>query len=213
MKIFAVGDIHGLYDRLAELIDIIPINDDDLLIFLGDYIDRGPDSKKVIDFLINLKKDRKEKSTVFLKGNHEIMFLDYIDGKNIELFFYNGGVETIKSYTENGKFFVPDEHIEFYKSLLPLYETESYVFVHGGLRPGVAIDKQTEEDIFWIRGDFIFSDYNFGKKVIFGHTPSKTFLPYFDKYKIGIDTGAVYGGVLSAIMLPDEKIFSVWGGN
>lgn len=209
MKIFAIGDIHGLYDKLTNLIYTLPINDDDLLIFLGDYIDRGPDSKKVVDFLIDLKKSRKEELTVFLKGNHEVMFLDYIQGKNIELFFYNGGGETIKNYTENGRFSVPDEHIQFYKSLLPLYETDNYVFVHGGLKPGVAIKNQSEEDLFWIRGDFIFSDYNFGKKIIYGHTPSKTFLPYFDKYKIGIDTGAIYGGVLSAIMLPDEKIFSV----
>lgn len=209
MKIFAVGDIHGLYESLRKLIDTIPIKDDDLLIFLGDYIDRGPDSKKVVDFLINLRKERKSQLTVFLKGNHEVMFLDYLQGKNIELFFYNGGGETIKSYTENGKLVVPDEHIQFYKSLLPLYQTDDYIFVHGGLKPGLAIENQSEEDLFWIRGDFIFSDYNFGKKVIFGHTPSKTFLPYFDKYKIGIDTGAIYGGVLSAIMLPDEKIFSV----
>lgn len=209
MKIFAVGDIHGLLDKLKMLIDSLPIKKNDLLIFLGDYIDRGPNSKEVVDFLINLKKERDEKLTIFLKGNHESMFLDYLEGRNIETFFYNGGRETIKSYSQDGVFSVPLEHMNFFKNLLPFYQTENYIFVHAGLRPGVAIDNQVEEDLCWIRSDFIFSDYNFGKKVIFGHTPSKTFMPYFDKYKIGIDTGAIYGGFLSAIMLPDEKIFSI----
>ncbi len=209
MKIFAVGDIHGLYGKLKDLIEMLPLENKDLLIFLGDYIDRGFENKKVIDFLIDLKKKREEGTTIFLKGNHEKMFLDYIDGKNIELFFYNGGRETVKSYSERGDFFVPEEHLNFFKNLLPYYETESYIFVHAGLKPGISIENQSEDDMCWIRGDFIFSEYNFGKKVIFGHTPSKTFMPYFDKYKVGIDTGAIYGGFLSAIMLPEEKIFSV----
>ncbi|MCX7990629.1 MAG: serine/threonine protein phosphatase [Proteobacteria bacterium] len=209
MRIFAVGDIHGLCEKLMELINKIPLEDEDLLIFLGDYIDRGDENKKVIDYLIQLKKNRRDGLTVFLKGNHEVMFLDYLQGRNIELFFYNGGRETVKDYTSNGELFIPEDHLDFFKNLLPYYETESYIFVHGGLKPGVSLDNQSEDDLFWIRGDFIFSDYNFGKKIIFGHTPSKTFMPYYDKYKIGIDTGAIYGGTLSAIMLPDEKIFSV----
>lgn len=208
MKIFAIGDIHGLFDRLLDLITKIPLEKDDILVFLGDYIDRGPDSKKVIDYLIKLREKRGGDLTIFLKGNHEIMFLDFLDGKNIDLFYYNGGRKTIESYSIGGEFFLPEEHLKFFKELLPYYETNDYIFVHAGLRPSISIESQKEEDLYWIRGDFIFSDYNFGKKVIFGHTPTKSFLPYFDKYKIGVDTGAVYGGLLTAIMLPDEKIFT-----
>ncbi len=208
MSIFAVGDIHGLYDRLVALIDKLPLKDTDLLVFLGDYIDRGEDSKKVIDFLIRLKKNRNEDLTVFLKGNHEALFLDFLSGKNQDIFFLNGGRKTVESYTVNGSFYLPDDHLNFFKSLLLYYETDDYIFVHAGLKPAVALEYQNEEDLLWIRGDFIFSDYNFGKKVIFGHTPMKSLMPYFDRNKIGIDTGAVYGGFLSAIMLPEETIFT-----
>ncbi len=208
MNVFAVGDIHGLYNRLVELINKLPLKDKDLIVFLGDYIDRGEDSKNVIDFLIKLRAERPKDHTIFLKGNHEALFLDYLNGKNEEIFFINGGRKTIESYSVNGRFYLPDEHLMFFKQLLPYYETENYIFVHAGLKPGVSITCQREEDLLWIRGEFIFSDFNFGKRVIFGHTSMKSFMPYFDKNKIGIDTGAVYGGVLTAIMLPEEKIFN-----
>jgi len=206
MRIFAVGDIHGCYQKLEELLSKLPLNDDDTLVFLGDYIDRGPDSKKVIDRVIDLKAKRGEK-TICLMGNHERMFLDYLQGKNRELFLLNGGEATLQQYDKNGVLSIPDTHLSFFHSLKNIYVTDNYVFVHAGLKPGVSIDCQQEEDLLWIRGEFIFNDFDFKKKVIFGHTPMKSHQPFFDKNKIGIDTGAVYGGFLTAIELPEEKIY------
>ncbi len=206
MRLYAVGDIHGCYDKLKSLLSKLPLSDEDLLIFLGDYIDRGPDSRKVIDYLLELKMNRQDK-VIFLKGNHEKMFLDYLNGKNKELFLLNGGQSTIEQYEEEGVLKIPDAHLDFFHSLKTIYVTEKYVFVHAGLKPAVSIDWQQDDDLLWIRGDFIFSDFDFKKKVIFGHTPMKSFQPFFDKNKIGIDTGAVYGGFLTAIQLPEEKIY------
>lgn len=206
MAIFAIGDIHGCYNKLKKMLSILPYKEDDVLVFLGDYIDRGPESRNVVDAVIDLKRKRRDK-VVCLMGNHERMLLDYLDGKNRELFLLNGGNATLKQYEKDGVIDIPEEHIRFFRSLKQIYITQSYVFVHAGVMPGVALDCQKEEDLLWIRGDFIFSDFDFKKKVIFGHTPMKSYQPFFDKNKIGIDTGAVYGGFLTAIELPSEKVY------
>lgn len=206
MSIFAIGDIHGCFDKLKELFSVLPCFDNDTIVFLGDYIDRGPDSRKVVEFVIDLKRKRGDR-TVCLMGNHERMLLDYLEGRNRELFLLNGGKATIEQYERNGVIDIPDEHLSFFRSLKQIYITEDYVFVHAGVMPGISLDCQKEEDLLWIRGDFLFSDFDFKKKIIFGHTPMKSHQPYFDKNKIGIDTGAVYGGFLTAIQLPEEKIY------
>lgn len=207
MRYFAVGDIHGCYDKLAKLLEIIPYQDDDVIVFLGDYIDRGSESRKVVEYLIDFRQSREVDKTIFLSGNHEKMLLDYLSGRNRELFLLNGGEATINQYLKNGIIEIPDKHLNFFETLKNIYISENYIFVHAGLMPGVAIENQREEDLLWIRGDFIFSEFDFKKKVIFGHTPMKSHQPFFDKYKIGIDTGAVYGGFLTAIELPLEKIY------
>lgn len=209
MRIFAVGDIHGCYDKLLELLGKMPCQSKDTIVFLGDYIDRGEDNKKVVEYLIKLKAGRSEGETIFLKGNHEKMFLDYLKGKRSEEFLQNGGGMTLKSYTVRDSIEIPDSHMKFFNNLRLYYETEDYIFVHAGLAPAVSLPYQREEDLLWIRGEFVFSGFRFGKKVIFGHTATKDFLPFFDTNKIGIDTGAVYGGYLTAIQLPEEKIYQV----
>jgi serine/threonine protein phosphatase 1 len=126
---------------------------------------------------------------------------------------HNGGMSTIISYgfTPGGKkhFNIPDEHMEFFTTLQPYYVKDKYIFAHAGLRPGISMDKQDIDDLLWIRYEFINSRYDFGKTVIFGHTPLSFTAPLIDENKIGIDTGAVYGGKLTCIELPEKKIYQV----
>lgn len=212
-KIFAIGDIHGCLEKLQELLAEIDIDrDHDSLVFIGDYIDRGAHSRDVIDYLIRLPGDYKH--VYFLQGNHEQMFLNYLDGVNEGLYLGNGGRATLDAYgmlnTDDPharKAKLPPEHLAFFQSLLPYYETDQYVFVHAGLRPEVPLAQQAIDDLLWIRYEFIHNESDFGKTVIFGHTPMRDLM--MTENKIGIDTGAVYGGKLTCVELPAMKIYQV----
>jgi serine/threonine protein phosphatase 1 len=207
-KIFAIGDIHGCYDRLKALMEKIPIDcSRDTLVFIGDYIDRGPHSVEVVDYLIQLKNRFPE--VIFLKGNHEDMLDKFLNGVDRLTYLLNGGQQTLDSYLTKpvgSKFLpIPPDHMEFFKSLREFYETEEFIFVHAGLRPRVPLESQKTEDLLWIRDKFVSTKYDFGKRVIFGHTPLKK--PLVEPNKIGIDTGAVYGNALTCIQLPDLVFF------
>jgi serine/threonine protein phosphatase 1 len=205
-KIFAVGDIHGCTIKLEKLISGIAIDDqDDTVVFLGDYIDRGQDSRGVVEFIINFQKG---KNNVFcLTGNHEELFMNYLKyGNDINTFYSNGGHSTLLSYSFPRLIDdIPESHQKYFASLLPYYETESYIFVHAGLKPHVPFNRQELNDMLWIRDEFINSSCDFGKTVVFGHTPFPR--PLIDINKIGIDTGAVYGGKLTCVELPEKKIY------
>ena len=208
-KLFAIGDIHGSFDQLQDLMQKIPIDfATDTLIFIGDYIDRGPGSVEVVDYLLDLKKRVPE--IIFLKGNHEDMLEKYLDGTDRFTYLLNGGQNTLDSYLSKtdrkDSFPIPTDHLEFFKSLRLYYETEAYIFVHAGLRPKVPLASQDSEDLLWIRDKFIYSKYYFGKPVVFGHTPLEK--PLVERNKIGIDTGAVYGNALTCVQLPDILFFT-----
>lgn len=213
MNIYAIGDIHGNLDLLERLLEqIAPDLDRDQLIFMGDYIDRGPRSQGVVDYVLRLKNLAPPEQVVCLKGNHEAMFLNFLQGRDVELFLYNGGLITIRDYWGEDwekleKLVLPLDHRRFFEALPLYYETPDYIFVHGGLHPGVPLTEQGEEDLLWIRGDFIASMEDFGKKVIFGHTPFRQ--PLVMPNKIGIDTGAAYGNRLTCLKLPAEEFISV----
>ncbi len=208
-RIFAIGDVHGCYERLGILLKKLHIKEDDVLLFLGDYIDRGENSKKVVDKVISLKSQH---NTITLLGNHEKMLLDVLQKNlSIETWLFNGGETTllsygIKTYNVSSNLF-PPEHIQFFKNLVLYYETDRYIFVHAGLKPNVALEEQSIDDLVWIRDEFIYSDCDFGKIIVFGHTPLAE--PLFMKNKIGIDTGAVYGGKLTCLVLPEQQIVQV----
>ncbi|MBN2444084.1 MAG: serine/threonine protein phosphatase [Spirochaetales bacterium] len=205
-KTYIIGDIHGCLGMLRRLIKKIDWQQDcDALIFLGDYIDRGEDSKGVIDFLIELS--RKSDHVRFLMGNHEGLFLDYLENGETEAFLFNGGLSTLNSYRHLHKTGIPSDHISFLKSLEIMVELDDYYIVHAGLRPGVGMGEQSLDDILWIRDKFIFSEHCFGKKVIFGHTPFKN--PLVMDNKIGLDTGAVFGNRLTCLEIPAMKFHSV----
>ncbi len=209
-KMFAIGDIHGCLDKLKALfarIDFEPKRD--RIVFLGDYIDRGPSSFGVIEFLLDLRK--KCPRAVFLSGNHEKMLEEFLSGKDRTTFLANGGDRTIESYRQNAligqESVFPEEHLEFFRSLVPYYETDHFIFVHAGLKEGVELRRQHPHDLFWSRDRFIYSDYDFGKIVVFGHTPFPQ--PFIARNKIGIDTGAVYGNRLTGVELTELEFFSV----
>jgi len=208
-KFFAIGDIHGNLSHLERLMEEIKPSlspQRDTLVFLGDYIDRGPDSKGVVDFILQLRTELPHLRC--LKGNHEAMFLEWLlNGKDYDLYLYNGGGATIRSYSQHGEFTLPQEHLDFFTSLLLYYETEQYLFVHAGLRGGIPLEDQDPHDLIWIRDEFILSPHDFGKMVVFGHTPLQRV--FRAPNKIGIDTGAVYGGKLTCLELPAQKLYSV----
>jgi serine/threonine protein phosphatase 1 len=211
-RILAVGDIHGCNHQLNLLLDRIGIDPrEDTLIFLGDYLDRGPDARGVIDTLLDLKQ--KCQNLICLQGNHESMFLNYyLRGQDEELFLFNSGRCTLDSYgitlaDARAGIGYPEHHLDFLVSLPLFHETEEFLFVHAGLRPGIPIAQQSPEDLLWIRSEFIDSRWNFGKTIVFGHTPLHE--PLLKRKKIGIDTGAVYGGRLTCIELPARTIYQV----
>lgn len=207
-RIFAIGDIHGCHDQLLDLLDRIPIDwTGDQLVFMGDYIDRGPKSFEVVDHLIGLQAQHPR--IVFLKGNHEQMLMDYLSGKDRMTYLYNGGQQTLESYLKHAgpaaKYPIPDAHLRFFESLALFHEAENFIFVHAGLRQNVPMDQQGPEDLLWIRDKFIYTTQSFGKRVVFGHTPFDE--PLVEPNKIGIDTGAVFGNKLTCLQLPEEKFF------
>jgi serine/threonine protein phosphatase 1 len=209
--IYAIGDIHGHLDSLERLMEKIkPDLEKDQLVFMGDYIDRGPHSKGVVDYVLRLRNTAPPHNVVCLKGNHEAMFLNFLQGEDMELFLFNGGLSTIKDYwgrrwKDLEKLVLPPDHDKFFRELKLYYETPDYIFVHGGLKPGVPLKEQDEEDLLWIRGEFITAMDDFGRKVVFGHTPFRQ--PLVLPNKIGIDTGAVYGNFLTCLKLPQEQFF------
>jgi len=209
-KIFIVGDVHGCLKLLLKMMDKIDWRPDtDRLIFLGDFVDRGEDSRGVIEFVLELSS--RSPMVECILGNHESILLDFISGRDPATFFLNGGTATLNSYRlcqpQFGDLLIPSEHVRFMKSLRKWIELDRYYIVHAGFRPGVEIENQSMEDLLWIRDHFIFSDYDFGKKVIFGHTPFSQ--PLIMANKIGLDTGAVYGNKLTCLELPSFKFHFV----
>jgi serine/threonine protein phosphatase 1 len=173
------------------------------VVFIGDYIDRGPQSREVVDHLLGLPH-----RCVFLLGNHEKMLLDYLDGKDEGLFLPNGGLATIQSYGGHVAN-IPPAHLRFFRDLKPMYDTANYLFVHAGIRPLVPLERQREEDLVWIRQEFFQFIGRFPKPIVFGHTPLRQVLMAADR--IGIDTGCVYGGKLTCLRLPDRQVIQVPG--
>jgi serine/threonine protein phosphatase 1 len=224
--LYAVGDIHGESEALDALLGKLPLVDGDRLVFLGDYIDRGPDSKGVVDRLLVVAK---QWPCVFLLGNHESMFLDFLGWRSPsyfggDAFLANGGGRTLASYgyfssdaPSPKRFRLPKDHQTFYRALRLWHVEGDYAFVHAGLGReqlllgdlDYALRRARPEDLLWNRttGDL---PHAFGTTLVYGHTPQPDFgVRWNTPFSIGIDTGAVYGGRLTALRLPDETIFQV----
>ncbi|MCX5864717.1 MAG: metallophosphoesterase [Deltaproteobacteria bacterium] len=207
-RIFAIGDIHGCAAKLELLLNRLPFDrTHDTLVFLGDYLDRGPDARGVLDQLCRLRADGVR--IIPLMGNHEYLLLEYHRSADQALLPYlrRLGLEnTLESYggaslsalTSLG--FMPKEHRDFLVALRPYWETEEYIFVHAGLRHDQPLAEQDISDLCEVREPFLSQERDYGKRVIFGHTPFAT--PLLTPFRTGIDTGAVYGNLLTAVELP-----------
>jgi serine/threonine protein phosphatase 1 len=215
MGLIAIGDIHGCAGTLDVLLDRIDPSSDDHLLFIGDYIDRGPDSKGVIDRLLELQD---EVECTFLRGNHESLMLGYLDAGAFNLWRVNGGVSTLQSYIENGfsEIDIPEDHAEFVRNTKLYYETDDYFFVHAGLRPDLSVqenlEQEDEEVYLWERSHLEADELAWEKTVVCGHTPQPD--PIDEDKLILIDTGCVYHtepgmGRLTAVRLPEREFITV----
>jgi serine/threonine protein phosphatase 1 len=224
--LYAIGDIHGEDAKLEELLQTLPLRDGDRFVFLGDYIDRGPDAFRVIERLVELQRDWP---CVFLLGNHESMLLDFLGWTDEayfggDAFLMNGGDRTLASYgyfdresPDRETFRLPKQHEDFLLSLRLHYTDGDYVFVHAGLGRAelresdihYALRRSKPEDLLWNRTTCDVP-HSLKVTIVYGHTPSEDFgVRWNQPFSIGIDTAAVFGGLLTALRLPDETLFQV----
>lgn len=217
--IYAIGDVHGCLDELKALQARIVEDGAEypgrkLMVLLGDYVDRGPQSAAVIDFLTARPPENFER--ICLCGNHEAMMLNYIDTLKDESWLKFGGVDTLSSYGISAQSFlskparqqaqvleahIPEDHVTWLDQLPVMLTVPGYIFVHAGVRPGVSLADQTDRDLLWIRDDFLGSDVvqPDGAVVVHGHTPTSRAI--IDHRHIDVDTAAYSSGVLTAVRL------------
>jgi serine/threonine protein phosphatase 1 len=224
LAIYAIGDIHGRADLLKQTFTLIEEDirltrpERIIQVLLGDYVDRGPASRETIDLLV---ERRRSHDTVFLRGNHEAMLLHILDAPddipNLRSF---GLLATIRSYGVNASLnpdraeekklidqlrqIFPREHYEFLQSLKKSFACGEYFFAHAGVRPRVPLDAQDENDLIWIREEFLDFTGDFGKYVVHGHTP----VPKFDirRNRMNIDTGAYATDNLTTVKLFESEV-------
>lgn len=213
---WVVGDVHGCYEQLGKIynrINGVECSYDEPLraVFIGDYIDRGPQSKDCVEFLMMLTD--KFKNIICLRGNHEQMLLDAWDGVHFNpgLWLQNGGGDTLISYgmkpgqsIDEWKNYIPQSHIDWIRNLPLQHEDEDHIYVHAGLVPPDKVWMEPYDERLWVRDQFISSDHDFGKKVIFGHTIMPELL--VRNNKIGIDTGCFATGKLTAVKVENGQI-------
>lgn len=217
MRTIVIGDIHGCYEELKQLIVDLKDNreynkDTDRLIFLGDYIDRGKDSRKVIEYIKELQEENN--NVIALMGNHEKMCIDFM-ARSYDGWLYNGYIPTIDSY---GSYKELEKDIGWMRSLPLYYEDENFIYVHAGINPNKPLEQNSEFELLWQREDFIYNRTKINKTVIFGHTPSQLMTDSDKPYKtsaghIGIDTGCVFGGYLTALIIKDGDVAKFYQQN
>jgi len=213
-RILCIGDIHGCANTLKSLINKINLTQEDTLVFLGDYVDRGDKVFEVVDFLVELDK---KYTCIFIKGNHDHMWINYLKNKSrmeeINTFFFNGGQSTLDSYCM--KVFgekkhnilwdeIPESHQRFFENLKTIETLEEFVFVHAGINPDFPLEEQQEHDLLWIRGNFLYYPEIIlkGKTIVHGHTPMDTYelIKYnLHEDRMNLDSGCVFGLNLTCV--------------
>jgi serine/threonine protein phosphatase 1 len=222
-RIYAIGDIHGRLDLLDTLIGKIDADlksaptPEPLTVTLGDYIDRGPNSRGVLE---RLAQNPFSMPYVALKGNHEELLTTFLDDPSIlDKWRRLGGLETLHSYgvpvsqlmvgtgfdeaAARLRAALPEAHLKFVSSLKLSASSSAHFFCHAGIRPGIPLDRQSADDLLWIRQEFLNSKINFGKRVVHGHTPTER--PEVLPNRINIDTGAYATGRLTCLVLEGDQ--------
>lgn len=230
--LYAIGDIHGQLAELHRILDLIESDGgaDAQIVFLGDYTDRGPDSRGVLDVLV--EGQARGRNWTFLKGNHDRMFEWFMQDPlrddpylMVELYWLHqrlGGDTTMSSYNVNASgrrrkkdihaealAEVPQSHLDFLKGLKLSHQTDALFFAHAGIRPGVALDNQTEEDLLWIRREFHDHAAPHPKLIVHGHTPVDHATHYGNR--VNLDTGAGYGKPLTAAVFEGAACWTLKG--
>ncbi|HEX3700167.1 MAG TPA: metallophosphoesterase family protein [Phenylobacterium sp.] len=227
--VYAIGDLHGCYELMKDVLALLAADSAGragdrrpIVIFLGDYVDRGPHSAKVMEALVWLKR-RTDLEIHFLKGNHEQALLAFLDEPERGAPWISfGGSETLLSYgvappspDDDAEAYLrardelmermPASHLRLLQQLEAMVVVGDYAFVHAGVRPGVPLDAQEENDLLWIRRGFVDQPGPFGKIIVHGHTWLSE-RPQLTEHRLGLDTGAYATGVLSAARLEDREV-------
>jgi serine/threonine protein phosphatase 1 len=205
---YAIGDIHGSLDKLDSLIrrcEEHAAGRPRTLLFLGDFIDRGADSAGVVRRLVTLQSEQPER-IVTLMGNHEAMALGVLAGRlPPDLWLTQGGAETLDSYGVSQVRDLPREHLAFIRGLRLSHDDGRRFFVHAGIDPEKPLDAQDEADLLWIREPFLTDRGDYGRLIVHGHTPLESGLPDLRRNRLNLDTGAVFGGPLTAAVFDQEQ--------
>lgn len=197
---YAIGDIHGSLRKLRVLIEQCEQHAAGAamtIVLLGDYIDRGPQSSGVIQYLIDLQS--RPRDVVALKGNHEGMALDVIDRRApVDHWLAQGGAQTLGSYRAANVRELPPVHVDWLRSLRLTYDDGRRLFVHAGIDPQRPLGAQRQHDLLWIREPFLSDERDYGRLVVHGHTPLEAGMPELRSNRLNLDTAAVFGGPLTA---------------
>jgi serine/threonine protein phosphatase 1 len=208
MLTYAIGDIHGSCGKLRALLDHCRKHRGTAeyrVVFLGDYIDRGPNSREVVDLLIDTQSQAPDHA-ICLMGNHEDMLLSAVNDGDHELWLANGGATTLASYGVGRADAIPLTHLEWFHSLPLATADEKRFFVHAGVRPGVPLKQQREFDLLWIREPFLSDPRDHGLYVVHGHTPIRSGMPELRRNRLNLDTGAYFGGPLTAAVFDETMV-------
>lgn len=209
--IFAIGDVHGCSRKLESLVtacESVSAGRQARFILIGDYVDRGPDAKGVIEYLTE-QQVRDPLRFICLRGNHDQMLIAAADPERSDSelinWWANGGEQTLDSYGVEDPSELPEEHLAWLRNLPVKLSDGKRVFVHAGVRPGIPVAEQNEHDLLWIREPFLSSQSDHGEFVVHGHTPTKTGLRDLRRNRLNLDTGACFGRRLTAAMFSDRQ--------
>jgi serine/threonine protein phosphatase 1 len=209
IRTYAIGDVHGCLDRLQRLVEVCERDagsERSKFVMLGDYIDRGSDSRGVIEFLMTLQRSSPDE-IVCLRGNHEDLLLAALESKDAEFSWLSNGADaTLASYRVSSTKDLPASHLDWIRSL-PLFHDDGHrFFVHAGVNPDRPLEQQRSHDLLWIREPFLSSEKDFGRLVVHGHTPVKSGIPDQRTNRVNLDTGAVYGRALTSAVFAGNQV-------